>query len=132
MTGSVVHLNRERWLHLGQLARDAVRDPGRARELGLMAGRMATATPPSTEPYAMTACLGFRWLCQAYAHAPAAMERGAIGEAMLKAAGAVAMLFYAPPDEPVAAALQPPAETPVPETLPVEHPWMRRRDIMGG
>ena len=132
MTGSVVHLNRERWLNLGQLARIAVRDPGRARELGLMAGRMATATPPSTEPYAMTACLGFRWLCQAYAHAPSDVERCAIGEAMLKAAECVAMLFADLSPEPAAAALARPA-APAPETLqPVEHPWMRRRDIMGG
>lgn len=131
MTGSVVHLNRERWLNLGQLARIAVRDPGRARELGLMAGRMATATPPSSEPYAMTACLGFRWLCQAYAHAPSDVERAAIGEAMLKAGECVAMLFADHSPEPAAGALQPPAETPAPETLPVEHPWMRRRDIGG-
>lgn len=107
-----------------------MRDPGRARELGLMAGRMATATPPSTEPYAMTACLGFRWLCQAYAYAPSEVERGAVGYAMLKAGECVAMLFADRSPEPAAAALKRP-ETPAPEALPVEHPWMRRRDIGG-
>ena len=80
----------------------------------------------------MTACLGFRWLCQAYAHAPSDVERSAIGYAMLRAGECVAMLFADPPPEPAAAALQPPAETPAPDTLPVEHPWMRRRDIGGG
>lgn len=132
MTGRVVDMNRERWLGLANAAMAAVADPTikRRETLKLAAGRMVSATPPSTEPAAMSLCLSFRWGCVAFATSPGGLDQQLAGDALVKLGMMIRRLFghVSPPSEPVSAVAPPPVQPAL--DLP-EHPWMQRRDIGG-
>lgn len=113
MSGRVVNLNRERWLAMASLALTASSGlrPEDADALGAMAGRMQSATPPASEPVAMTGCLAFRWACQHFAFADPAL-RLAAAEGLRCYAWEVRRIFDdAPPPQAVAVAV--PAPTPL-------------------
>lgn len=132
MTGRVVDMNRERWLGLANAAMGAMADPtaSRREKLKIAAGRMVSATPPSSDPYAMALCLSFRWGCTAFATAKPGLDQALASDGLVKGAMAIRRLFdhVSPPSEPVSVAVPPPAQAAL--DLP-EHPWMQRRDIGG-
>lgn len=129
MKGQIVNLNRERWLALADLAlRPGVHAAETADGLGRMAGAMQSATPSSSEPYAMATCLAFRWACQSFAFA-APLDRQDLVVALTGLAKAVRNLFPASNDPgPASAALPLPCSTFEPED---EFAWQRRADLAG-
>lgn len=129
MSPRIYNFDRERWLKLARQALDAtVAHEPDGDALAKAAGRMATATPPSSEPFAMATCLAFRWGCIAFAHA-SAVERGALTPSVTVLAHAVLRLFGDAPTPPEAAAAA--AAAPAPPITPDVPAWSRRADIGG-
>lgn len=129
MKGEVVNLNRQKWLSLANTAIEAcvTLKPDHARMVGEAAGRMQSATPPSTDPVAMTGCLAFRWACQHFAFAPEAL-RPTLAPALTLYANEVRRIFDHVP-APAAAVSQP---VPRQAELDIAPPrWTERRDITG-
>lgn len=128
MSPRIYNFDRERWLKLARQALDATVEAAPDGEaLAKAAGRMATATPPSSEPFAMATCLSFRWACTAFAHADA-VERSLTAPALEVLARAVMRLFDdTPPPEAAAVAVAKPAD-PITPDVPA---WSRRADIGG-
>ncbi|MBU1522094.1 MAG: hypothetical protein KJ728_11815 [Alphaproteobacteria bacterium] len=128
----IIDLNRERWLSLANTALHTVANTTAARReaLKVAAGRMVSATPPASEPHAMSLCLAFRWSCTAYATAPG--SRFAEGEAVRHQAAAIRALFDHTPPPPDAVSQSVPAPPPAQTSLDLpEHPWMSRADVAG-
>lgn len=131
MTGRVVDLAARRWLELANLAMAAAAEPGAdAQPLLIAAGRMVTATPPSTAPFAMAQCLSFRWACTAFRWATPA-DRVALAPALKIQAEVIRRLFDHHPAPPEAVSMPVPVQPSVlgpEEYLPG---WARRADIGG-
>ncbi|WP_298161105.1 hypothetical protein [Brevundimonas sp.] len=128
MKGQIVNLNRERWLALADLAmRPGVDAAEPADVLGRMAGAMQSATPSSSEPYAMATCLAFRWGCQAFAFA-APLDRQDLVAALQALAKAVRNLFVSNDPGPAAVSMPAPGETFDADEV---HAWQRRADLAG-
>lgn len=133
MSPRVFNFDRERWLKLANLALEAAGLAGAAdgEALAKAAGRMANATPPASEPYAMGLCLAFRWTCVAFAHADAE-TRCRIGVPLAELAQAVRRLFEHRPAPPEAAAMPAPTQARLDLDAPEPEPvWTRRADIGG-
>ena len=128
MKGEVVNLNRSRWLALANQAVGAANtlDAEAVKALGDTAGRMQAATPPATDPVAMTACLALRWACQHFAFVTPSV-RPALAPGLIVYAGEIRRIFeYTPPPrEAVAQPVPVQPELPEPANLPS---WTARAD----